>query len=69
MTDHLLKRRKKMIEVAITLEAIHAASAREKSILGGLPGGRSPAAQALKAAGGGGLVRHHDGVSHSASLV
>jgi hypothetical protein len=25
MTDHLLKRRKKMIEVAITLKAIHAA--------------------------------------------
>ena len=32
MTDHPVKRRKKMIEVAIPLEAINAASAREKSI-------------------------------------
>ena len=35
--DHPVKRRKKMIEVAIPLEAIHAASAREKSIRHGHP--------------------------------
>jgi putative DNA methylase len=32
MTDHPVKRRKKLIEVAIPLEAINAASAREKII-------------------------------------
>ena len=37
MTDHPVKRRKKMIEVAIPLEAINAASAREKSIRHGHP--------------------------------
>jgi putative DNA methylase len=37
MTDHLVKRRKKLIEVAIPLEAINAASAREKSIRHGHP--------------------------------
>jgi putative DNA methylase len=31
-SDHPVKRRKKLIEVAIPLEAINAASAREKSI-------------------------------------
>lgn len=36
---------------------------------GGLPGGQGPAAQALSCAGGDGLVRHHDGLSHSASFV
>ena len=35
--DHPVKRRKKMIEVAIPLEAINAASAREKSIRHGHP--------------------------------
>jgi putative DNA methylase len=37
MTDHPVKRRKKLIEVAIPLEAINAASAREKSIRHGHP--------------------------------
>jgi len=37
MTHHPVKRRKKMIEVAIPLEAINAASAREKSIRHGHP--------------------------------
>ncbi len=37
MTTHPVKRRKKMIEVAIPLEAINAASAREKSIRHGHP--------------------------------
>lgn len=37
MTSHPVKRRKKMIEVAIPLEAINAASAREKSIRHGHP--------------------------------
>jgi putative DNA methylase len=37
MTEHPVKRRKKMIEVAIPLEAINAASAREKSIRHGHP--------------------------------
>ena len=37
MTNHPVKRRKKMIEVAIPLEAINAASAREKSIRHGHP--------------------------------
>jgi putative DNA methylase len=37
MTDHPIQRRKKMIEVAIPLEAINAASAREKSIRHGHP--------------------------------
>ena len=37
MTDHPVKRRKKMIEVAIPVEAINAASAREKSIRHGHP--------------------------------
>ena len=37
MPDHPVKRRKKMIEVAIPLEAINAASAREKSIRHGHP--------------------------------
>ena len=37
MTPHPVKRRKKMIEVAIPLEAINAASAREKSIRHGHP--------------------------------
>ena len=37
MTDHPVKRRKKMIEVAIPLEAINAASTREKSIRHGHP--------------------------------
>jgi putative DNA methylase len=37
MSDHPVKRRKKLIEVAIPLEAINAASAREKSIRHGHP--------------------------------
>ena len=37
MSEHPVKRRKKMIEVAIPLEAINAASAREKSIRHGHP--------------------------------
>jgi putative DNA methylase len=37
MTTHPVKRRKKLIEVAIPLEAINAASAREKSIRHGHP--------------------------------
>lgn len=37
MTEYPVKRRKKMIEVAIPLEAINAASAREKSIRHGHP--------------------------------
>jgi putative DNA methylase len=37
MTDHPVQRRKKLIEVAIPLEAINAASAREKSIRHGHP--------------------------------
>ena len=37
MTSHPVKRRKKLIEVAIPLEAINAASAREKSIRHGHP--------------------------------
>ena len=37
MTDQPVKRRKKLIEVAIPLEAINAASAREKSIRHGHP--------------------------------
>lgn len=37
MTDHPVKRRKKLIEVAIPLEAINAASVREKSIRHGHP--------------------------------
>lgn len=37
MPDHPVKRRKKLIEVAIPLEAINAASAREKSIRHGHP--------------------------------
>jgi putative DNA methylase len=37
MTPHPVKRRKKLIEVAIPLEAINAASAREKSIRHGHP--------------------------------
>jgi putative DNA methylase len=37
MTNHPVKRRKKLIEVAIPLEAINAASAREKSIRHGHP--------------------------------
>lgn len=37
MTEHPVKRRKKMIEVAIPLEAINTASAREKSIRHGHP--------------------------------
>ncbi|MFZ4108787.1 MAG: DUF1156 domain-containing protein, partial [Candidatus Planktophila sp.] len=37
MTTHHVHRRKKMIEVAIPLEAINAASAREKSIRHGHP--------------------------------
>jgi putative DNA methylase len=37
MTDYPVKRRKKLIEVAIPLEAINAASAREKSIRHGHP--------------------------------
>jgi putative DNA methylase len=37
MSDHPVKRRKKLIEVAIPLEAINAASAREKSIRQGHP--------------------------------
>lgn len=37
MSDHPVKRRKKMIEVAIPLEAINASSAREKSIRHGHP--------------------------------
>jgi putative DNA methylase len=37
MADHPVKRRKKLIEVAIPLEAINAASAREKSIRQGHP--------------------------------
>jgi putative DNA methylase len=37
MADHPVKRRKKLIEVAIPLEAINAASAREKSIRHGHP--------------------------------
>jgi putative DNA methylase len=37
MTEHPVKRRKKLIEVAIPLEAINAASAREKSIRHGHP--------------------------------
>jgi putative DNA methylase len=37
MTDHPVKRRKKLIEVAIPLEAINAASAKEKSIRHGHP--------------------------------
>jgi putative DNA methylase len=36
-SDHPVKRRKKLIEVAIPLEAINAASAREKSIRHGHP--------------------------------
>jgi spore germination cell wall hydrolase CwlJ-like protein len=37
MTTHPVKRRKKLSEVATPLEAIHAASAREKSIRHGHP--------------------------------
>ena len=37
MTPHPVHRRKKLIEVAIPLEAINAASAREKSIRHGHP--------------------------------
>ena len=37
MTPHPVKRRKKLIDVAIPLEAINAASAREKSIRHGHP--------------------------------
>ncbi|CAI8160817.1 MAG: Uncharacterised protein [Prochlorococcus marinus str. MIT 9215] len=37
MSDHPVKRRKKLIEVAIPLEAINAASAKEKSIRHGHP--------------------------------
>lgn len=37
MTPHPVKRRKKLIEVAIPLEAINAASAREKNIRHGYP--------------------------------
>ena len=37
MTTHPVRRRKKLIEVAIPLEAINAASAREKSIRHGHP--------------------------------
>jgi len=37
MTSHPVKRRKKLIEVAIPLEAINAASARKKSIRHGHP--------------------------------
>jgi putative DNA methylase len=37
MTTHHAKRRKTLIEVAIRLEAIHVASAREKSIRHGHP--------------------------------
>ena len=37
MSEHPVKRRKKMIEVAIPLEAINAASVREKSIRHGHP--------------------------------
>jgi hypothetical protein len=37
MSDHPVKRRKKLIEVAIPLEAINAASARGKSIRHGRP--------------------------------
>lgn len=47
MASHPVKRRKKLIEVAIPLEAINAASAREKSIRHGHPstlpeGSRTP---------------------------
>ena len=37
MTTHPVQRRKKLIEIAIPLEAINAASAREKSIRHGHP--------------------------------
>jgi putative DNA methylase len=37
MTTHPVIRRKKLIEVAIPLDAIHAASAREKGIRRGHP--------------------------------
>jgi hypothetical protein len=37
ITTHPVKRRKKLIEVVISLEAINAASAREKSIRHGYP--------------------------------
>jgi len=37
MTPHSVHRRKKLIEVAIPLEAVNAASAREKSIRHGHP--------------------------------
>jgi len=37
MTPHPVQRRKKLIEVAIPLEAFNAASAREKSISHGHP--------------------------------
>jgi putative DNA methylase len=41
-SDHPVKRRKKLIEVAIPLEAINAASAREKSIRHGHPSSLHP---------------------------
>ncbi len=54
MTPHPVHRRKKLIEVAIPLEAINAASAREKSIRHGHPSTPAPVVGAATAGGSAG---------------